>query len=77
MDTKTAKAKEYLRQGMFEKALSIICRFRLGFTKEEKRILLIAHESLSGHSSFYKSIGIDTNLYISKAREIVNNKYND
>jgi len=73
---KTDKALSLLRQGRFEDALSIIVHFRLGFTKEEKRTLEIAHESLTGHSSFYESIGVDTSTCISKAREIVRNKYN-
>ena len=72
---KTDKALGLLRQGKFSEALAIIAKFRIGFTKEEKRTLEIAHESLTGHSSFYESIGVDTSTCISKAREIVRNKY--
>lgn len=40
---KTDKALGLLRQGKFAEALSIIAKFRIGFTKEEKRMLEIAH----------------------------------
>lgn len=73
---KTERAMELLAEGKFEKALGIIAGFRHGFSKEEKRILKIAHECLSGNSKFYDSIGVVSSLYISKAREIVRNKYN-
>lgn len=73
---KTDKAVSFLRQGKFKEALSIIVHFRIGFTKEEKRTLQIANDSLNGHSSFYESIGVDSNLCICKAKEIVRNKYN-
>lgn len=75
METKTAKVITQLRQGRFEDALATISRFRIGFTKEEKRVIEIAHESLTGHSSFYERLGIDTGLCISKAKEIIRNKY--
>lgn len=73
---KTEKAIRLLKDGKFAEALSIIKSFRIGFTKEERRMIEIAHESLSGHSSFYENIGIDTSLCISKARDIIRNKYN-
>lgn len=73
---KTEKALGLLRQGKFAEALAIISKFRIGFTKDERRTLEIAHESLTGHSAFYENIGIDTQLCISMAQEIVRNKYN-
>ena len=72
---KTDKALGLLRQGKFSEALAIIAKFRIGFTKEEKRMLEIAHESLTGNASFYETIGIDTKFCISKARELIRNKY--
>ena len=73
---KTDKAIGLLREGRLTEALAIIKTFRIGFTKEEHRTIEIAHESLVGHSSFYENIGIDTQLFISRAQEIVRNKYN-
>lgn len=72
---KTDKALGLLRQGKFSETLAIIAKFRIGFTKEEKRTLEIAHESLVGNASFYEDIGIDTDTCISRAEEIIRNKY--
>lgn len=72
---KTDKAIGLLREGRLTEALAIIAKFRIGFTKEEKRTLEIAHESLVGNASFYEDIGIDTNTCISRAEEIIRNKY--
>ena len=41
---KTEKAKSLLQGGKFAEALSIIARFRMGFTHEERRTLEIANE---------------------------------
>lgn len=73
--TKTDQARALLRQGRFDEALSIIVKFRMGFTKEEKRVLEIASESLKGNACFYQKLGIDTNECIAKAKELVNRKY--
>lgn len=72
---KTDKAIGLLREGRLTEALAIIKTFRIGFTKEEYRTIEIAYESLVGHSSFYENIGIDTNTCISRAEEIIRNKY--
>ena len=73
---KTEKAIGYLKAGRLTEALAIFKTFRIGFTKEEHRTIEIAHESHTGHSAFYETLGIDTQFCISKAREIVRNKYN-
>ena len=72
---KTDKAIGLLREGRLTEALAIIKTFRIDFTKEEHRTIEIAHESLAGNASFYENIGIDTQLCISRAQEIVRNKY--
>ena len=72
---KTEKALGLLRKGKFAEALAIIKTFRIGFTKDELRTIEIAHESLTGYSTFYENIGIDTQLCISNSREIIRNKY--
>lgn len=78
MRTKTEKAINLFESGCLKEALSIfrIFRtFRIGFTKEERRTLQIASESLAGNENFYQQIGIDTDSMISKSVEIITEKY--
>lgn len=75
METKTSKATTLLRSGHYQEALSIFRTFRIGFTKEERRTLQIASESLSGNSLFYQQLGIDTNNEIEKSKVILTSKY--
>ncbi|MDC7140136.1 hypothetical protein [Bacteroides finegoldii] len=75
METKTSKATFLLRAGNLKEALSIFRTFRIGFTKEERRTLQIASESLSGNSLFYQQLGIDTNKEIEKSKSILASKY--
>lgn len=53
METKTNKVISLLRAGNLKEALLIFRTFRIGFTKEERRILQIANESLFGNAVFY------------------------
>ena len=73
--TKVDKVKSLLAKGAFQKALAIVRTFRVGFTKDEKRSIEIAYESLLGRDKFYQSIGIDTNKEIEKARQLLSDKY--
>ena len=75
METKTNKATSLLRSGNLKEALSIFRTFRIGFTKEERRTLQIASESLSGNSLFYQQLGIDTDNEIEKSKAILVSKY--
>lgn len=75
METKTSKATSLLRAGNLKEALSIFRTFRIGFTKEERRTLQIASESLSGNSSFYRQLGIDTYKEVEKSKSILTSKY--
>lgn len=75
METKTSKATSLLRAGNLKEALSIFRTFRIGFTKEERRTLQIACESLSGNSLFYQRLGIDTDKEIEKSKSILTSKY--
>jgi hypothetical protein len=75
METKTNKATSLLRAGNLKEALSIFRTFRIGFTKEERRTLQIASESLTGNASFYQQLGIDTNKEIEKSKSILASKY--
>lgn len=75
MRTKTEQAILLLRAGDYASALAIIKTFRAGFTKDEKRCVEIASETLSGHGSFYEQIGIDTSEQVRRAKAIVTEKY--
>lgn len=75
MKTKTNKAISLLQCGDLKAALAIFSTFRIGFTKEEQRTLKIASESLSGNSSFYSQLGIDTDKAIEKSKSIITSKY--
>lgn len=75
METRTTKAITLFQSGKLREALAIFSTFRIGFTKEERRTLQIAHESLSGHSSFYSNLGIDTQAEIAKSKKIIETKY--
>ena len=73
---KTSKAISYLKKGDFKSALSIFKTFKIGFSKEEKRILEIASDCLNGRSLFYQQLGIDVNKIISNSKLIIQSKYN-
>ena len=73
--TKVDKVKALLAAGAFQKALTIVKTFRIGFTNDEKRSIELAYESLLGRDKFYQSIGIDTNKEIEKARQLLSDKY--
>lgn len=72
---KTDKAKTLLKAGRFKEALAIIKTFRLGFSKEEKRSIQIAYESLSGHEHFYRSLGIDVDKVQKDAYQLLIDRY--
>lgn len=74
-EKKGDKAKRLFLGGDLKGALGIYKSFPRGFTKEEKRAIEIAHESLAGNDSFYRNIGINTAEMISKSKEIITNKY--
>ncbi len=75
MRTKTEKAINLFESGCLKEALSIFRTFRIGFTKEERRTLQIASESLAGNSSFYRQLGIDTDKEVEKSKYILTSKY--
>lgn len=75
IDTKTQKALFLLKSGDVKGALKIFKSFRLGFSKDEKRIIGIACECLCGSSAFYSSIGVDCERIVEEALSIVSEKY--
>lgn len=76
MRTKTAKAIQLMRDGETAKALAIFKTFKIGFDKEECRIIQIASESMNGMGKFYIKLGYDVEYFKSTAIEIVKGKYN-
>lgn len=75
METKTSKAITLLSSGCLKEALAIFSTFRVGFTKEERRTLKIAHECISGNAEFYRQLGIDTTAKVEESRRILCSKY--
>ena len=75
METKTNKAVLLFRSGQLKEALSIFRTFKVGFTEDERRTLQIASEAISGNSSFYRQLGIDTDKAIEKSKSIITSKY--
>ncbi len=73
--SKTAQAVQKLKDGDLKGALSIFSTFKYDFTKDERRIMRIAYETLCGHGTFYQSLGIDASQMIVDATAILYNKY--
>lgn len=74
-ESKTARGVQCLKEGNLRGALSIFATFRYDFSKEERRIIQIAHECWTGHEHFYQSLGIDTCSIIAKAKVILERRY--
>ena len=71
MESKTSIARGLFECGDYVAALRICRGFRLGISKEDRRIMQIAYESLTGNASFYQSLGIDTAQAIEQSKLIV------
>ncbi len=75
IETKTNKAISLLRSGDLKEALKIIRTFKIGFTREQKRAIEIASETLNGHGNFYHQLGIDTSAIIANVSDMLIEKY--
>ena len=73
--TKVDKVKSLLAAEAFQEALTIVKTFCIGFSKEEKRSIEIAHEVLTGNEKFYQALGIDTEKEIRSAHKILIDKF--
>lgn len=73
--SKTAQGVQKLKDGDLKGALSIFSTFKYNFTRDERRIMRIAYETLCGHGVFYQSLGIDAGQMIADAASILYNKY--
>ena len=76
METKTIQAVSQFKSGNLSASLKIFKTFKMGFTKEEQRTIQIASESLSGKSTFYQQLGINTKEIIAQSESIIRTKYN-
>jgi hypothetical protein len=74
-EIKADKARRLFAVGDLKGALGIYKGFPFGFTKEEKRAIEIAYESLIGREAFYQRLGIDTAAMIAQSKEIINLKH--
>lgn len=74
MERKTEKAVKLFKSGDITGALGIFRTFKLGFTKEERRLVQIAYESQS-NGDFYRSIGVDTEAVYNDAVAVLKLKY--
>lgn len=73
--SKTAQGVQKLKDGDLKGALSIFSTFKYDFTKDERRTIRVAYESLCGHGAFYHSLGIDVSQMIVDASTLLNAKY--
>ena len=73
--SKTAQGVQKLKDGDLKGALSIFSTFKYDFTKDERRTMRVAYESLCGHGAFYHSLGIDVSQMIVDASTLLNAKY--
>lgn len=74
--TKTKQLIDKFKSGDIKSAIKILSGFRIGITKEQRRVLEIAKDCNSGNASFYKQIGIDTEFIMNEAKHILENYIN-
>ena len=75
MKTKAEQLKEATIIEDWKKAFLIASKFTRDFTKDEQRCFSISYESMTGKREFYKSLGIDTDIETSKAKQILTDKF--
>lgn len=71
MKTKTEQLRNFFQVGNIKKALGIFKTFKIGITKEQKRTVEIAYETLTGKGNFYSQLGIDTEQKCKEANQIL------
>ena len=72
---KTETARLMYESGDIVSALRICRNFRIGVPEENRREMQIAYECMTGKESFYRSLGIDTELMIEQGKEVVRNLF--
>lgn len=71
MEAKTQQLLNLIKVQDWKKSLAIASNFKMNFTKEEKRNLEIAYESMTGKANFYQQLGLNTDEAIAMAIEIL------
>lgn len=74
-ETKTEKVIRLVGSGEWKKALSILRTFRLGFTKEQKRIIEVASDVMNGYGNLYRGIGVDTDRILEECKAMILKRY--
>lgn len=75
IETKTQKVIMLVESGEWQKALSILRTFRLGFTRDEKRLIQIASDTMNGHGNFYDDLGVNTSEVVRNCKQKILEKY--
>lgn len=73
--TKRQQLIDYLVNSDFKHAFRIAKSFTIELNKDQQRTIQIASECLSGSSFFYTQLGINTEIEIKKAKEILHSIY--
>lgn len=73
--TPTQELQNFITAANWPKALSRARRFFFGIPPDDMRNIEIAADCLNGKTSFYQSMGIDTNAAIGKAKAFIISKY--
>ena len=69
--TKKQQVIELVQKGDLKSAYRIAKSFTREFSKDSIRTIQIAYECLTGKDQFYKSIGVNTEVEMSKAKELL------
>lgn len=72
---KRVQAIRYAKNGEWKEAMAIFKRFRYEITAEEKRVVEIAHECLTGKADFYAQLGINGDAMVAQAKQLLTKKY--
>lgn len=73
--TKTEQAITLWKSGKIKEALRIFKTFKIGFSKDDKQIIEIAYEMMSGKENFYVSLGFKKIEIETKAKKIIETLY--
>jgi len=77
--TQTAKAVSFFERGLLKESLKIFKTFKSaqdhGKWKQDKRILEIAYEMLSGNEEFYRKIGYDKKQILVESNKIIKKRW--
>lgn len=75
METKTSQAIALFNAKKFREAFRIFKTFRGKFSKEEKRVIEIAYECMTGKAAFYSMLGINAEDTVREAVATIKSVY--